>query len=67
MQDTNKSNLPTRIPPPHQPIRPRLDPAALVRLLEGWMQGDQAEQRETLAVLQRSLDEDRPSGYKLFS
>jgi hypothetical protein len=69
MQDTNKPglNLPAQIPPPEEPIRPRLDPAALDRLLEGWMQGDATEQRETFEALQRSLDEDRPAGYKLFS
>jgi len=31
------------------------------------MDGDETEQRETFAVLRRSLDEDRPEGYKLFS
>jgi hypothetical protein len=30
------------------------------------MQGDEAEQQETFEVLRRSLDEDRPEGYKLF-
>jgi hypothetical protein len=29
-------------------------------------QGDEAEQRETFETLRRSLDEDRPNGYKLF-
>ena len=66
MQDTNKDNLPTRIPP-QEPIRPRPDPTALEKLLEGWMQDDAAEQSETFEVLRRSLDEDRPAGYKLFS
>jgi len=31
------------------------------------MQGDGTEQQETFEVLRRSLDEDRPVGYKLFS
>jgi hypothetical protein len=31
------------------------------------MHGDESEQRETFEVLRRSLDEDRPEGYKLFS
>jgi len=31
------------------------------------MQGDKTEQQETFEVLRRSLDEDRPEGYKLFS
>jgi hypothetical protein len=30
------------------------------------MQGDAAEQQETFEVLRRSLDQDRPVGYKLF-
>jgi hypothetical protein len=69
MQDTNKPdlNLPARIPPPDGPIRTRLDPAALERLLDEWMQGDPTEQQETFEVLRRCLDEDRPGGYKLFS
>jgi hypothetical protein len=43
------------------------DPSALARLLDEWMHGDETEQRETFEVLRRSLDEDRPEGYKLFS
>jgi hypothetical protein len=39
----------------------------LARLLEEWMQGDEAEQRETFEFLRQSLDEGRPAGYKLFS
>ncbi len=31
------------------------------------MQGDALEQQETFEVLRRSLDEDRPTGYKLFA
>jgi hypothetical protein len=31
------------------------------------MDGDATEQQETFEVLRRSLDEDRPEGYKLFS
>ena len=50
-----------------QPPRRRPDPAALARLLDDWMQGDEAEQRETFESLRQSLDEDRPAGYKLFS
>ena len=44
-----------------------LDPSALARLLDEWMLGDETEQRETFECLRRSLDEDRPEGYKLFS
>jgi hypothetical protein len=43
------------------------DPSALARLLDEWMHGDETEQQETFEVLCRSLDEDRPEGYKLFS
>jgi hypothetical protein len=42
------------------------DPAALVKLLGEWMDGDETEQRETFSLLRRSLDEQRPDGYKLF-
>jgi hypothetical protein len=35
-------------------------------MFDEWMHGDETEQRETFAVLRRSLDEDRPEGYKLF-
>jgi hypothetical protein len=31
------------------------------------MHGDEMEQRDTFEVLRRSLDEDRPEGYKLLS
>jgi len=31
------------------------------------MHGDESEQQETFEVLRRSLDEDRPEGYKRFS
>jgi len=68
MRATNTSglNLPTRIPAAQEPARPRLDPAPLNRLLEGWMQGDPAEQRETFETPRKSFDEDRPVGHMLF-
>lgn len=44
----------------------RSDPAALARLFEDWMRGDEAEQRETFEYLRQALDEHRPAGYKLF-
>ena len=47
-------------------IGERSDPDALARLLEAWMEGDEAEQRETFEFLRQALDEDRPPGYKLF-
>ena len=39
---------------------------ALLRLLASWREEDEAEQRDTLAYLQRVLDEDRESNRKLF-
>jgi hypothetical protein len=55
--------------PPHTrqdfPAR-KPDPAAVARLLDEWMRGDEAEQRETFEFLREALDEDRPEGYKLF-
>jgi len=41
-------------------------PSALANLLDEWMHGDETEQRETFEALRRSLDENRPEGYKLF-
>ncbi len=67
MPGTNKQDESLRVPRrttvlPHKP-----EPAALARLLDEWMQGDETEQRETFEILRRSLDESRPAGYKLFS
>jgi hypothetical protein len=42
------------------------DPTALARLFDEWMQGDEAEQRETFETLRHSLDEGRRDGHKLF-
>jgi len=39
---------------------------AAIELLRSWRQGDEQEQRETLAYLKRVLDEDRLSDRKLF-
>jgi hypothetical protein len=39
---------------------------AAIELLRSWRQGDEQEQRETLAYLKRALDEDRLSDRKLF-
>ena len=68
MPDTNKHGQPFHAPRNQESLR-RLNPdaAALTRLLDEWMDGDETEQRETFAVLRRSLDDDRPEGYKLFS
>jgi len=40
-------------------------PLALTKLLDEWIQG--TELQETFEVPRRSLDEERPDGYKLFS
>jgi hypothetical protein len=56
------------MPRPQESLRSsKPDPSALARLLDEWSHGDETEQRETFAALRRSLDEDRPEGYKLFS
>jgi hypothetical protein len=40
---------------------------AVLRLLANWSEpGEEQEQREALDELKRALDEDRPSGRKLF-
>ena len=68
MPNANKHMEPSRVPGRREsayPLKP--DPSALAALLDGWMQGDAAEQRETFEILRRSLDEDRPEGYKFFS
>jgi hypothetical protein len=49
------------------PFGSKPDRSALARLLDEWMRGDESEQRETFEVLRRSLDENRPEGYNLFS
>lgn len=47
-------------------LRPQSDPTALIRLLDEFARGDEAEQRETFEALKRALDEgrrrDRPPG-----
>jgi hypothetical protein len=68
MPDTTKHDQPFEGPRLQEALCPsKPDPTGLARLLDEWMHGDEAEQRETFAVLRRSLDEDRPEGYKLFS
>ena len=67
MPDTTKCEPRLRNSQQEESVRPRTDGAALVRLLDEWMQGDEIEQRETFEVLRQSLDEDRPVGYKFFS
>jgi len=48
-------------------IRRKPDAAAIAKLMEALMLGDEAEQRETFEALKRGLDEHRREGYKLFS
>ena len=68
MPDTNKHDEPYRIPRPQESGYPQKPvSSALKKLLDEWMQGDEKDQRETFELLRRSLDEDRPEGYKLFS
>jgi hypothetical protein len=43
------------------------EPVALIRLLDEFARGDEAEQRETFESLKRALDEGRRPGYKLFT
>jgi 5-methylcytosine-specific restriction endonuclease McrBC GTP-binding regulatory subunit McrB len=50
-----------------RPAWKKPDAAAIAKLMEALMQGDEAEQRETFEALKRGLDEHRPEGYKLFS
>jgi len=67
MPDTTKSEPNPLNSQPDRPVRSRLDAAALSRLLDEWMQGDETEQRETFKFLRQALDGQRPAGYKLFS
>jgi hypothetical protein len=68
MPDTSKRDQPPQVlmPQDRQPPQ-QADPSALGRLFDEWMQGDEAEQRETFEALRRFLDEDRRAGCKLFS
>ena len=68
MPDTSKHEPPYRIPRQQESVcHAKPDASALARLLDEWMRGDESEQQETFEVLRRSLDEDRPDGYKFFS
>jgi len=40
--------------------------AEAIRVLRSFLDGDEQEQRETWAYLRQALDEDRPSGQKIF-
>jgi len=67
MADATKQERPFPAPRPESSVRgPQPDALNLAGLLDGWMQGDAAEQQETFETLRRSLDENRPEGYKLF-
>jgi hypothetical protein len=68
MPETDKHGPQTRIPRQAELARAsKPGPSALGALLNEWMRGDAAEQRDTFETLRRSLDEDRPDGCKLFS
>jgi len=67
MPDTDKQDHATPVSLPQGRERSFMDTVALARLLDGWMHGDQNEQRETFEALRRALDENRPAGYKLFA
>jgi len=68
MPDTNKHGQPFQMPRHQEPrCSSKLDPYALAKLLDEWILGDETEQRETFEILRRSLDEERPEGYKLLS
>jgi hypothetical protein len=66
MPEPAKLDQNLRESPLGQSLRGRTDPIALVRLLDEWMQDNEAEQRATFQTLRGALDEDRPPGYKLF-
>ena len=40
--------------------------AALIKVLDSFLEGDEQEQRETLAVLTKAMNDDRPASRKLF-
>jgi hypothetical protein len=68
MPETNKHDRPFQVPRHREPLcPPKPDASALARLLDEWMRGDEMEQKDTFEALRRSLDEDRPEAYKLFS
>ena len=68
MPGTNRHDQALRAPQRAGEACPhKADPVALAKLLEEWMLGDETEQRQTFEILRRSLDEQRPAGYKLFS
>jgi hypothetical protein len=63
MPDTNKQGNLSRIPRQQELVYPeKADPSALAKLLDEWMQGDEADQRETFEFLRCSLEEHRPDG-----
>jgi hypothetical protein len=55
---------------PEETLEPSLDAddrERTFRVLDALLEGDAAEQRETLAFLKESLEKDPPSNRKLFS
>ena len=68
MPDTSKRETSLRAPVEQEILSTRnADPLALAKLFDEWMNGDEAEQRDTFEFLRNALDEDRPAQYKLFS
>jgi hypothetical protein len=63
MQEIDKKNRQAYRPPAWR----KPDAAAIAKLMEALMQGDEADHRETFEALKRGLDEHRPEGYRLFS
>jgi hypothetical protein len=50
---------------PEFPSLAKTNASALMALLDDWMNGDEAEQRETFMALKHGLDEDRPEGSEI--
>ena len=48
-------------------LRRRPEAEVVAEVLDSWVKMDADEQRETFAYLRQALDEERPSGAKLFS
>jgi hypothetical protein len=68
MPDTSRRHHSAGDDEQHETLRiHKVDPSALTKIFDEWMEGDEVEQRETFEMLRHSLDEDRPAGYKLFS
>lgn len=67
-EESSPMTNPTPVPAESTDQEPRRQPQAqtAVDLLRAWREGDEKEQRETLAYLIHALDADRLSDRKLF-